>query len=443
VDTNFVTDLLAKRANINETQRGYMEGIHKEGRLPSAEETVVIERMDAEYDELTEHINGWIARADREKELETARAAIEALVRPGSDEALRQSQRESEIERWFRGAADGVGPKSFEIDLRPTVNMFQAIRAGADETELRALYTDGGASGGSLVVPVGFYNQVYQYVEEKSAIRRVAQIFTSNTGGAWTFPKTTTNAVGTQVIAQGTAIGGTDPVLGTIRLDAYRFGDLVKVSNTMIRDTGFDLLGYIAKQVGYAVGRVVDTQYVSGGGSAGPNGIITAASVGATTGGSLIALGGGAATAFTQSIDPLITLQHSIAEDYADNGAFVMNRLTGGTLRKLRDGGAGTVGSYVWTPTTTFDGIRTLGVAGELLGSPVHYDYNFGTNGSAVKPVAFGDWSTYYIRDVGTFRFERSDERYFDTDEVGFRGLMETDADLVDTGAIKVLQQAV
>jgi HK97 family phage major capsid protein len=73
-------------------------------------------------------------------------------------------------------------------------------------------------------------------------------------------------------------------------------------------------------------------------------------------------------------------------------------------------------------PTAPRSTASSLGVTGELLGSPVVTDWNFGTNGSAVKPVAFGDWSAYYIRDVGNFRFERSDERYFDTDEVGFRG---------------------
>ena len=67
---------------------------------------------------------------------------------------------------------------------------------------------------------------------------------------------------------------------------------------------------------------------------------------------------------------------------------------------------------------------------------------NFGTQGSAVKSVAFGDFSAYYVRTVGNFRFEVSNERYFDTDEIGFRGILEADGDLIDANAIKVLQQA-
>jgi len=441
VDTTYVDGLLAKRANVIETQRERMESIQREGRLPNAEESTVLARMDTEYEELTDTIEAWSKRAVRENEADKAREIVEHIVRP-EVEAKRTAKVTSDVEQWFRGHVAGNEARmSIDIDLAPSANFMQAVRNGMDKNEARAIYTDGGASAGSLTVPVAFYNQLYQYIEEASTIRQIAQVFTSAGGGAWTFPRLVTHGVGTQVIAQGTVIGGTDPVFGTIRLDDYRYAQLVKVSNQAASDTGFDLLGFVAKNIGYAVGRITDTAYVLGGGSSAPNGIITAASVGAKTGGSLIALGGGAATAFTQSIDPLIDLQHSVVEGYADRGVFVMNRLTAGTIRKLRDGGAGTIGSYIWTPTTTFEGVRTLSQAGELLGSPVFTDVNFGTQGSAIKTVAFGDFSAYYIRDVGGFRFERSDERYFDTDEIGFRGVLRTDADLVDSGAIKLLQQ--
>lgn len=443
MDTNYINDLLAKRANVVEQQRERTEAITREGRLPSAEETEVLERFDAEYDRLTETIESWTRRAQREQEADQARAVVDALVRPDV-QAERNQAVESEIDKWLRGAVAGEPvAKHFEVDLKPAANFLRRIRNGMDATEARAIYTDGGSSGGSLVVPVGFYTQLYQYVEESSAMLRISRVLTSDGGGAWTFPKVTTHGIGTQVSGQGTALAGTDPVLGTMRLDAYRYGQLVKVSTTAARDSGFPLLDFIAENIGRAVGRVIDTALVTGSGSGAPNGIVTAASVGAYTGGSLIALGGGVATAFTNSVDPLITLQHSVAEEYAQDGAFVMNRYTAGTVRKLRDGNSGTLGSYIWTPTTTFEGVRSNGAAGELLGSPVFTDVNFGTQGSAVKTVAFGDFSAYYVRQVGNFRFERSDERYFDTDEIGFRGVMEVDADLIDTGAVKLLQQLV
>ena len=440
MDTNYINSLLAKRANVNEQQREYMEKIASEGRNPNEEDKATIARFNADYDGLSDQISEWTKVTERTQQLDASRDIVDSLVRPEVQER-QDTAAVSKFEQWARAVARREHVPPFEIDLKPTAQFMQAIRQGMDRNEARAIYTDGGASGGSLEVPVGFYNQIYTYMEEVSAMRRISRLLTSAGGGAWTFPKTTTIAVGTQVSGQGTALAGTDPVMGTMRLDSYRYGELVKVSTQAARDTGFDLLGYIAQQVGYAVGRIAGSAYVTGSGSSAPNGIVTAASVGAKTGGSLIALGGGAATALTNSVNPLITLQHSVAEPYANNGVFVTNRLTLGTLRQLRSDVGGTSGNYIVTPTTTFEGVRSLGAMHELLGSPVVTDFNFGTQGSAVMTVAFGDFSTYYIRDVGNFRFESSVDRYFDTDEVGYRGVLETDSDLIDTNAVKLLQQ--
>lgn len=441
MDKTYAEGLLDKRARVFE-QMKEIRAIPVEDR--SAEDVAKLERMDADYERLTNEIDEWLTEAKRQREADTAREVVESLI--GPDEDARRSQRQaSDFELFMRGERPGnESPTTFEFDLKPTANLFRAIRGGMDVDEARAVYTDGGASGGSLVVPVAFQRQLYQYIEASSAIRRISRVITTDSGEPMTFPKVTTHGVGTRVAAQGTVVGGTDPVFGTMRLDAYKYGQLVKVSSEAASDTGFDLLGFVAENIGRAVGRITDTAYVSGDGSGDPNGIITAASVGAYTGGSLIALGGGAATAYTQNLDSLIDLQHSIVDEYRNspNAAFVMHDSTAGTLRKLRDGGAGTIGGYVWTNSTTIDAASGLRQPDALLGAPVYTDVNFGTNGSSVKPVAFGDWGAYYIRDSGNFRLERSDERYFDSDEIGFRGVLRTDSDLIDTGAIKVLQQA-
>jgi len=440
VDTKYINDLLAQRANVVSQQRGELDRIAETGMLPSAEENEKLARMDADYEGLSSHIGQWMKTQEREQDAGKAREILDSIVSP--EDKVDHKRKQNAAEDWFRGHIQGTeGRKHFDVDLKPSANFLRQVRSGMDAAEARTMYTDGGASGGSLVVPVQFLNQLYQFIEESSSIRQISRVLTSNEGGAWTLPRVQSHGIGTQVAGQGTTLAGTPPVFGTLRLDDFRYAQLVKVSNTMAVDTGFDLLGFIAENIGRAVGRVTDTAYATGSGSGQPNGVLTAASTGATTGGSLIALGGGAATGFTNSVNPLINLQHSVAEEYANNGVFVMNRQTAGTLRGLRADAGGTTGAYIWTPTTTFDGVRTLGAAGEILGSPVYSDVNFGTQGSAVRTVAFGDFSAYYIRDVGNFRFERSDERYFDTDELGFRGIIRTDSDLIDTEAIKVLRQ--
>ena len=446
MDQSYIKTLLDKRARAWEQAKEILDRCVEEKRDRSGEENEMYERANADIERLGKEIEEWQLLARQAEEADVAREAIAPFVNPEQD-ALRTLRTASAVESWLRGTARGDQniASAFEFDLKPTANLFRAIRQGMDAKEARAIYTDGGASAGSIVVPVAFQNQLYQYIEASSAIRRIARVITTDSGEPMTFPKVATHGVGTRVIAQGTAIGGTDPVFGTMRLDAYKYGQLVKVSSEAAADTGFDLLGFVAENIGRAVGRITDTQYVTGDGNGDPNGIITAASAGAFTGGSLIAVGGGAATAYTTNLDCLIDLQHSVVDEYrnAPSAAFVMADTTAGTIRKLRDGGAGTIGGYVWTPSTTIDSVTGLAQPDRLLGAPVYTDANFGTNGSNVKPVAFGDWSAYYIRDSGSFRLESSKERYFDTDEVGYRGLIRTDADLIDTGAIKVLVQNV
>lgn len=441
MDENYPKQLLDQAHRLVEQERTQREAIHAEKRMPTDAENEELSRYARDVDSLTEQVKSWNDMQERTAALDKSREIVDSFVRP-EVQARQNAAAVSTFEQWVRGYVEGQsGPKYFDVDLKPAARFMNAVKNGMDRNEARAIYTDGGASGGSLEVPVGFQNQIYTFLEEASAMRRISRMLTSDGGGPWTFPKTTTIAVGTQVAAQGTALAGTDPVMGTMRLDSFRYGELVRVSTQAARDTGFDLMAFIAQQIGYAVGRVAGTDYVTGSGSGKPNGIITAASVGAKTGGSLIALGGGASTSFTNSVNPLVVLQHSVAEPYADNGVFLTNRLTLGTLRQLRSDNGGTSGNYIVTPTTTFEGVRSLGAMHNMLGSPVFTDFNVGTQGSAVATVAFGDFSAYYIRDVGGFRFERSDERYFDTDEIAFRGVLETDGDLIDTNAIKTLQQ--
>lgn len=391
-----------------------------------------IERADADVANLGVRIDEALKALRYERENDIARDAINSLVKPADDEARSLAQ-VSAIERFFRtgdttgltverdGARSGV-----VVDLAPAARLSQAIRSGMDAREARTLLTDTGTSGS--LVPTTFVASLYQYMEASSAIRRLSTVLTTASGENMDFPKVGTHAIATQVIAQGTAIGGTDPTFDKITLGAFKYGELVQLSNEAIQDSGIDILSFIAANVGRAIGRKTDTAYVTGAGStSGPNGIVTAAGTGVKTGGSLISL----------TLENLIDLQHSVVDEYRNSpsAAFVMNDSTAGTLRKIREDAGGTTGQFLWQPAIV------LGQPDMVLGKPAYTDTNFAAQGSAARAVAFGDWSAYYIRDVQGVRFERSDDYAFNTDLVSFRGVLRTDADLIDANAIKTTSQ--
>lgn len=51
---------------------------------------------------------------------------------------------------------------------------------------------------------------------------------------------------------------------------------------------------------------------------------------------------------------------------------------------------------------------------------------------ASAKSILFGDFSTYFIRDAGPIRIERSHEFAFANDLTTFRFIQRTDGDLVD-----------
>jgi len=68
---------------------------------------------------------------------------------------------------------------------------------------------------------------------------------------------------------------------------------------------------------------------------------------------------------------------------------------------------------------------------------------NVASAGSAAKTIAFGDMAAYYIRTVGNPVIEADSSYGFNTDTTYFRAKWRVDGDLIDTGAVTVLQQAV
>jgi HK97 family phage major capsid protein len=267
------------------------------------------------------------------------------------------------------------------------------------------------------------------------AMRRMrTTIVTTDGGEPKQFPKVSTHGIATQVANQNTAFAGTDPVLATMTLNAYDAGQLITVSNDLLEDTAANIVQFVAEQLGRGIGELTSSWYITGAGSTLPNGIENAI-VGAgtiSTGGSLI----------DPTVEKYIDLVYSVNGNYRARGAeWLMRDLTAAAARKLRDGAGGTIGACLWQPSPTVG--RAGGEPDKFLGYPVFTDPNVASLASNAKIAYFGDFSAYYIRDVRGVRLERSDDIYFDKNQVAFRGLLRTDGDLVDTAAINTIKRSV
>jgi len=277
-----------------------------------------------------------------------------------------------------------------------------------------------GAGTGVNVVPVSFVRQLREHLIENSAIRQAgATVIVTTSGEDLRVPKTTDHG-GAALVGEGTTIPTAAPVFGQVTLEAYKYGNLLQLSTEFVQDEAVNVIEYLARATGRAIGNAAGAHFITGDGSDKPRGVAEAA-----------AQGKEAATAALTG-DDLIDLAHSVTPGYRANATWMMNDSTLAYIRKLKSNDD----QYLWTP-----GLRE-NEPGRLLGRPVVIDPNLDDIGAENRSVLFGDFSGYYIRDVGTVRFERSDEFAFDEDLVTFRALMRTDGDLVDENAVKALDHA-
>lgn len=437
-----VVALNEKRLRINNEYQGYIDDCQTRhpGETFSGEEHAKLAEMDAAIDGIDAEVRLFVDRETREADNAALREAHGEVFGSGALDRSERSERQR-LASWILGEERDSGDwesnkNAVAFDLQAVEKERQLLRDGASPEEVRTLLWDTGsiASGVPTVTARSIYSLMTAGI---AAMRMPTTVITSAEGGPIKFPRVNAHGIGTQVIAQGTAIGGTDETFAALQLDAYKYGQLVQLASETIQDVGFDVVGHVSGNIARAVAQVIDADLIVGTGSGEPQGMMTAVTVGANgtvaTGGSLI----------TPTYENLVDVVYGVNDQYRQSPgvAWLMRDATAANLRKLRDGAGGTVGAVLWEPSL-FNGIQT-GQPDRLLSYPVYTDPNVASSASNARILAFGDWNAYYTRLVGNFVIERSDEYAFNTDLITFRGKQRIDGDFIDLTAVVVLKQSV
>ena len=405
-----------------------------EGRTMDAEELQSFERINQEITDIDAEVRSIVDRETREREAHTLREQTLAVFGEANVEK-HDAQGADQFRLWLAAPrGSDLRSREFVIDINRVAKERELLRQGASAEEIRALAWD--ASSGSLVVPTTMARSLFDVLEEGiTGFNIGATRMVTSTGENMQLPVLSTHAVGTQVASQGLAIGGTDPAFSRVDVNVYKYGQLVKVANELVSDAAFGIEAFLGEDLGYALGRVINADLVVGTGSSEPTGMTILAGAGTntpvTTGGSLIA----------PTVEKYIDLQYSVNDSYRRNAAWLLRDSTAGTIRKLRDGGAGTIGAFLWEPSLT-NGIQG-GTPDRFLGSPVYTDVNCAAAGSGSVLATYGDFSTYVIRTVSNPVIERDDSVYFASDEAAFRGKWRVGGNHRRKGALNNLRQAV
>lgn len=407
-----IKHLAEERARAWEEAKALLEAAEAEDRDLTGEEQAKYEALTARIDELGRRKQR--LEEIKEREERVAEARDEAVVAPearANDRVI-----EEELRALFRGERDAVKVSLADAEVRV---------AHDGRVEVRDLVKGTSAAGGATV-PTGFIPRLVEHLVEASAIRRTgATIITTTSGETLLLPRTT--AYGSAaIVAEGAAAGESDPAFAQVSIGAYKFGKLIQVSRELIEDTAVDILGFVAREAGLAIGQAAGQKMVVGTGTNEPEGAQSSSAL-------TVGKQGANGQTTTVTADDLIDLYHSVVSGYRSRGVWFMLDASLAKVRKLKDA----QNQYLWQP-----GLQA-GVPDMLLGRPVVTDPFMPAMGASVKSILFGDFGSYYvIRDVRDLEFRRSDDFAFANDLVTFRAILRTDGRVVDPNAVKAYQNS-
>lgn len=255
----------------------------------------------------------------------------------------------------------------------------------------------------------------------------VISLFHTPDGNEMQYPVTdNTSQEGEMLADEGTNITTQDPkAVTSVNLSTKRFSSkFIPVSNTLIQDAVFDIVGHTMMQCARRIGRSVSRKIVSGNPSSdGIDGIVNI--------GTEVELSSNTTLAF---VDDAIKLQHSIDRAYLRGEGGMGSPLAAGSGLTNMTGFVGFICSYdmlrilrvakdsenrpIWQPNTQ------VGAPSMLFGHPLMVVDEMDTFAANKVPIAFGNFS--YIQ--GRFAKDLTVTRFYDSgtapgDYTSFLGL--------------------
>nr|DAH98286.1 MAG TPA: major capsid protein [Caudoviricetes sp.] len=388
---NTILELREKRSKLWNNAKDFLDSKRSSDGLISSEDAAIYDKMEADVVNLGKEIDRLEKQSAIDMELS------KAVGSPILEKPLAKKIK--------TGRASDEYKKDFLNVLRGKPQIYNVMQESID------------ADGGFLV-PEEFENQIVTALEENNVIRSIAKTIT--TAAERKIPIAATHSVA-QWTPENGAYAESNPTFGQKTIDAFKLTDLVKVSTELLQDSMFNLESYISSEFARAFGIAEEQAFCTGTGVGQPTGIFTenGGEVGITL-----------SSASNITCDNIIELVHSLKSPYRRNAVFLMNDSTVSMLRKLKD----TNGAYLWQPSLQ------AGQPDRLLGYPLYTSPYVPTVKAAAMPIAFGDFSNYWIADRMGRSIQRLNELYAGNGQVGFIATERVDAKVILSEGIKLLQ---
>lgn len=422
----------------------------------SAEELGQAEKMIADSVELREQMDKVRDLRDKAeyetRALELWRGAqLPAPNEPGSviPAVSRESARRDEI-RSIRGLVDragvhgravlDIGLAGAEVEHRmvqmgvETRDVNQAAKFGLNpaqlvdsETETRALNITTGNKG-EFTVPTFTERTWYEYLLLVAGVRNAgAEVWTTGHGAPIELTTVASHyaPTGTLEKAESAEITATEPTLGQVTLNAYKYTARIDYTNELMADTAINIDGLVASSLARTIATATEMRFTNGTASSMPKGVMHSPASGSTT---------TTATSHAIAAGELVAMYYGLDGDILieNDTGWMMHPETYGEIIKLKDSD----GRPLFQPTYYGDAPEMI------LGRPVHwnpYCTKIATD-NAIAVVVGNMRRAYIIRQAQNVRIEASTHLRFDHQETVFIASTRMDGQVRDATALRWLK---
>lgn len=434
-------ELREKRAPIRAALGKLGDKIKGEGRAMNAEERGEFEKLSKDFGELTRAIQD----AEAFDHFSNDDGDSDPLAGRGNSNPRRdkrkkerdagnvptEEDRATSIQAWMRMAngmplktrhaeackRTGLNPRSKELKIRlPQRSVIPARGGKAARVEIRDGSVAQADKGGYTVAPE-YARTLEEAMLAYNGVRQVADILRTSTGAPMPWPTSNDTSNEGEQLDENTAGNAQDVAFASTTLNAYKYGSKpILLSYELLNDSAFNLMPVVFGMAGTRIGRRQARAFTTGTGSGEPLGAVVGSSLGRT-----------AASATALAVDDFVKLLHSVDPAYRSDPsfAFMMHDAILAVTALIKDG----------ENRPIFMESYRDGEVDRIMKKPVVINQNMdSTMSSTKKTVLAGTWSKYKIRDVGTVRFKRLDERYAEKDQVGFLAFLRSDGRILDAG---------
>ena len=291
--------------------------------------------------------------------------------------------------------------------------------------ELRALSE---ASGGTVIPPTEFDNQLIAKLQTMTSVRNLSRkLSLGSFAREVAYENTTASAYW---VGEATAPTEASPTFSKITLTPKRLSALLRVSNELVADAdarggNMSISSIVTEQMARVFAQTEETALLAATNVSGaPASLLNASGLATTNTGSY--------TAITAA--NIIDWVYSLPRQYRvhPSVAIIVNDSTLGYLRKL--GSFGTTNQYFWENGYTKGGSGAAPEPDRILGIPVYASAaisSLPTSGTtATKVGIIGAWDYCYMGTTANYELKVLRERYADTNETGYIANMRLDAQL-------------